>query len=158
MDRIILVQDPICGSLTKSTEIVACVGGAVGVVLVSSSIYAASAPEEMDRGGCDGGTRGTLLQTGLAEDYMSVFGSRSAEIDGDEFEHLLRAELARVSPSRQRAVVEPEPCLEVDAPEFLVPRDAQDDDVGALEEPHPPELDEIRYLDRPVPEGARSKD
>jgi cell division septation protein DedD len=91
---------------------------------------------------------------------MGVFGSRSAGTNLDEFEHLLRAERARVDPSTQKAVVEPARRLEVGAlrPEFGASWDDQGETLGALEEPQHPDLDGIRNLGSPVPEELRSKD
>lgn len=107
---------------------------------------------------------------------MSVFGSRSAEINLDEFERRLRAagthssgaedplsELARLvdaswpaapsAPSTPKADAESARPLEAGAlrPEFEEPQHDQDESVGLYEDPQTPELDEARHVDGRAP-------
>ena len=107
---------------------------------------------------------------------MSVFGSRSAEINLDEFERRLRAagthsagaedplsELARLvdaswpaapsAASTPKAEFESAPGLEAGVlrPEFEGPQGHQDESEGLYEDPQAPELDEARHLDGGTP-------
>ena len=91
---------------------------------------------------------------------MGGSDSLSAEINPDEFEHLVRTEHTQVSPSILKSVVEPAPRPEVGAagPEFDALSDDQGDSLSGFEEPPHVDLDGFHNLGNPVPEELGFKD